>query len=236
MKPDKIQHFVQELKRRRVLRGIIIYGASTLVLLESGDIIFNAFGIEAVPTWYVNLLGVGFLGSLWFSWIYDFTPEGIVKTEPTTDLPVPIPQPKLKTYRFTTFLSVLIIIGILLFKLIDNAALKQIESLEKSIAVLPLDADDLNHIDLPQFEFIGHEITSCLLKVRAYNVHPWEDTRKYIRKDQDYSMMGEDLSATILVDWKPLKTKLETYLLIDLISADDEKLLFARSPKRLPGN
>ena len=231
MKPDKIQHFVQELKRRRVLRGIIIYGASTLVLLESGDIIFNAFGIEAVPRWYVNLLGVGFLGSLWFSWIYDFTPEGIVKTEPTTDLPVPIPQPKLKTYRFTTFLSVLIIIGILLFKLIDNAALKQIESLEKSIAVLPLDTDDLNHIDLPQFEFIGHEITSCLLKVRAYNVHPWEDTRKYIRKDQDYSMMGEDLSATILVDWKPLKTKLETYLLIDLISADDEKLLWSEKYK-----
>jgi tetratricopeptide (TPR) repeat protein len=232
MKPDKVQHFVQELKRRRVLRGILIYGASTLVLLESGDIIFDAFGIETVPRWYVNLLGVGFIGSLWFSWIYDITPGGIVKTEPTTNLPVPIPQPKLKTYRFTTFLSLIIIIGILLFKLIDNAALKQIERLEKTIAVLPLAADDLSTIELPQLDFLGQEITACLHNVRSYYVHPWGDTRKYPREGQNYARMGEDLSAAILVNWKPLQVKLETYLSIELISVD-KGLLWSETYKIL---
>src|SRR5210317_1632778 len=111
MKPDKIQDFVQELKRRRVFRGIIVYGASTLVLLESGEIVFNTAGIENVPMWYIIVLGAGFLVSLWFSWIYDITPQGIIKTEYAKDHAVPIPQLKLKTYRFTTFLSVLIIIG-----------------------------------------------------------------------------------------------------------------------------
>jgi len=233
MKPDKIYNFVQELKRRRVFRGIVVYGASTLILLESADIIFNTFGIEAVPEWIVYILGIGFLGSLWFSWIYDFTPEGIVKTESAKDHPVPIPQQKLKTYRFTTFLSVSIIIGILSFKFIDNAAIKEIERLEKSIAVLPLAAEDLNPIEYPQFDFIGHEITSCLLKVRAYNVHPWQDTRKYPREGQNYKRMGKDLSAAILVDWKPLRTHLETYLLIELISVENEKLLWSEKYKIL---
>ncbi len=233
MKPDTLIKFVQELKRRRVIRGIVVYGASTLILLEAAQNICTAFGLEAVPEWFVLLLGVGFFASLWFSWIYDFTPGGIVKTEPATDNPVPISQQKLKTYRFTTFLSLFIIIGILSFRFIDNAALKKIESLEKSIAVLPLAADDLSPIEFPQFEFIGHEITSCLLKVKSYNVQPWEDTRKYSREGKDYSRMGEDLSAAILVNWKPLQVKLETYLLIDLISVENEKLLWSEKYKIL---
>jgi hypothetical protein len=32
MKPDTMNRFVQELKRRRVFRGIAVYGASTLSL------------------------------------------------------------------------------------------------------------------------------------------------------------------------------------------------------------
>ncbi|MEN8204317.1 MAG: hypothetical protein ABFS28_17100 [Bacteroidota bacterium] len=233
MKPDTIQRFIQELKRRRVFRGIIVYGASTLILLESADILFNAFGIESVPRWFVILLGIGFFGSLWFSWIYDFTPGGIVKTEPAKDHPVPIPQQKLKTYRFTTFLSVFIIIGILSFKFIDNAALRKVENLEKTIAVLPLGVDDQNPIEYPQLEFLGHEITACLLKVRSYKVYPWEYSRKYPRKGQRYSKMGEDLSATILVDWKPLETRLETFLLINLISVDEEEVLWSGTYKIL---
>ena len=34
MKPESFIRFFQELKRRRVFRGIVVYGASTLILLE----------------------------------------------------------------------------------------------------------------------------------------------------------------------------------------------------------
>lgn len=221
MKPDFIFRFIQELKRRRVFRGIIYYGASTLILLEAAEIICTAFGIQSVPKWFIALLGLGFIGSLWFSWIYDFAPGGIVKTDSEKDQPVTIPQPKLKIYRFTTFLSVMIIIGILSYRIFDKAALNKIERLEKSIAVLPLPADDPSPLEWPQLEFLGHEITSCLHKVRSYNVQPWEDTRKYNRKGQDYAEMGEDLSAAILVNWRPFQINVDTYLSIDLISVED---------------
>ena len=39
--------------------------------------ICNVFGIETIPKWFVLLLGIGFIGSLWFSWIYDVTPQGL---------------------------------------------------------------------------------------------------------------------------------------------------------------
>jgi hypothetical protein len=102
------------LKRRRVFRGIIVYGASTLVLLEASDIIANTLGHDGAPTWLLWLLGIGFIGSLLFSWIYDFTPGGIKKTEPVSDHKVPIPRKEVRIYQTTTFVSVLLIIGLLL--------------------------------------------------------------------------------------------------------------------------
>ena len=90
MKPDTIYKFVQELRLRRVFRGIVVYGASTLVLFEAATNLANFFGQDKPPTWFVVLLGIGFVVSLWFSWIYDITPGGIIKTEPVSDQKVPI--------------------------------------------------------------------------------------------------------------------------------------------------
>ena len=228
MKPGSIEKFVQELKRRRVFRGIVVYGASTLLIFEAADNLCNAFGIEAVPRWFLVLLGMGFLGSLWFSWIYDFTPGGIVKTEPAKDHPVPIPQKKLKTYRLTTFISVAIIIGLLSFRFFDDITAKKIASIEKSIAVLPLPDDALNPgIARECEEFLGYSITTRLLNVRDYRVVPWEDTRKYSREGRNYAGIGQDLSAAILVDWRPLQIRVEKFLSVSLIAAQDGHTLWS---------
>jgi serine/threonine-protein kinase len=229
MKPDSFLRFFNELKRRRVFRGIVVYGASTLILLEAAQNICNAFGVEAVPKWFIWLLGIGFIGSLWFSWIYDVTPGGIIRTAPSTDEKVPIRSQKLRTYKATTFLSVIIIIGLLSFRIIDDVHTKKIGRLEKSIAVLPLSDVNLKSSEVLTFEFMGHEITSCLVKVKDYRVVPWEDTRKYPRGGKSYTKMGNELSAAILVDWKPFDTRTEKHLLVDLISVDDESLLWSEN-------
>jgi tetratricopeptide (TPR) repeat protein/TolB-like protein len=229
MKPQSFARFFHELKRRRVFRGIVVYGASTLILLEAAQNICNAFGIESVPVWFIWLLGAGFLGSLWFSWIYDITPGGIKKTDPITDEKIPIPSQKLKTYKASTFLSIIIVLGLLTYNIIDGIKTKKIDRIDKSIAVLPLFDAYLDPVEARYFEFIGHEITSCLLKVKDYRVVPWEDTRKYSRKGKTYSRMGDDLSVAILVDWKPYETKVEKHLSVDLISVEDESLLWSEN-------
>ena len=229
MKPQSFARFFHELKRRRVFRGIVVYGASTLILLEAAQNLCDAFGVETVPKWFIWLLGVGFLGSLWFSWIYDITPGGIIKTETSKGDKVPIPSQKLRAYKATSFLSLLIIIGLLSFRIIDDVNTKKIDLIEKSIAVLPLFDNDLNPYEARNFEFIGHEITSCLLKVKDYRIVPWEDTRKYSRKGKSYKKIGQDLSASLLVDWMPIETRIEKHLSVDLISVDDRSLLWSEN-------
>jgi serine/threonine-protein kinase len=227
MNPDTLYNFVQELKRRRVFRGIIVYGASTLVLFEAATNLANFFGRDSPPAWFVALLGIGFIGSLWFSWIYDFTPGGIKKTKPVSELKVPIPRKEVRTYQTTTFVSVLLIIGLLSYNIIDGAKSRIIAAIDKSIAVLPLNDIELNPNDARSFEFVGHEITSCLLKVKEYRVVPWEDCRKYKREGKSYPAMGNELSAAILVEWRAYETGIHKHLSVNLISADDGSLLLS---------
>ncbi len=82
-KSKKPLSFWQELKRRKVIRGIIGYAAAAYVILELTSIIAEPLGL---PSWTVNfvliLLCIGFIITIVISWIYDFTSGGIHKTVP----------------------------------------------------------------------------------------------------------------------------------------------------------
>jgi tetratricopeptide (TPR) repeat protein len=73
--------FWEELKQRKVVRAIMVYIAGAFALLEASDIIFPRIGL---PSWSVNvvigILAVGLVTVTILTWIYDITPEGIIKT------------------------------------------------------------------------------------------------------------------------------------------------------------
>ena len=112
--PDKSENqtnFWQELKRRKVVRVIIGYLASSYVLLELISIIEEPFRL---PEWTLRfvfiLLCAGFVITVIISWIYDLTPQGIKKTESSKSLKEK-PQPGSKKRRIKVSD---IIIGVLL--------------------------------------------------------------------------------------------------------------------------
>ncbi|NOR33430.1 MAG: hypothetical protein GQ579_01990 [Bacteroidales bacterium] len=229
MKPDTIYKFVQELKRRRVFRGIIVYGASTLVLFEAATNLAQFLGHDSAPTWFVVMLGIGFFVSLWFSWIYDITPGGIKKTEPESEQKVPIPKKEVRIYQTSTFVSLLIIIGLLTYNIMDRAKSKQIRALDKSIAVLPMEDNTLTPSQALEYEFIGSEITSCLTKVKDYRIVPWVDCRSYPRRNKSRTEIGHDLDVSLLVDWKPYITEGSRHLTVRLISVDNNSEEWSKS-------
>ena len=84
---NKLSQFWQELKRRKVVRVIAVYGAAAFVILELVDIVSPSLGL---PTWTLNfiivLLCVGFILAVILSWVYDITPEGIEKTKSVLEI------------------------------------------------------------------------------------------------------------------------------------------------------
>lgn len=73
--------FLDELKRRRVVRVAIGYAAAAFVVLQAAEIIFPAL---LVPEWVFRVLVIatlaGFPVAIILAWIFQWTPEGLRRT------------------------------------------------------------------------------------------------------------------------------------------------------------
>src|SRR5207245_11778530 len=102
-------NFLTELKRRNVYRAAIAYGVVAWFLTQLTTQVFPFFEIpNSAIRFVVIALGVGFPIAMCLSWLYELTPEGIVRSE---DLD---PATAGKIRRFTGRILDFIIIGVLL--------------------------------------------------------------------------------------------------------------------------
>ena len=80
--PGKFVQFWQELKRRKVIHVIIVYASAAFVIIELVNNVYESLQLpEWTPTLVILLLVIGFPIAVIFSWIYDITSKGIVRTE-----------------------------------------------------------------------------------------------------------------------------------------------------------
>jgi len=136
---NKLSHFWQELKRRKVLRVITVYAAVAFVILQLVEILAPSLRL---PEWTMNLilvlLIVGFIIAVILSWIYDVHTEGgIVKTEPAHKLKEEDVPKSSNSWKIASYISFVVIMGLIVLNIIPQLGKKEI--LDKSIAVLPFE-------------------------------------------------------------------------------------------------
>jgi TolB-like protein len=77
----------KELKRRGVPKVMAMYAATAFIIMEAVDIMFPRLGL---PDWTVTLvivlLIVGLPVAFVLSWVFDITPQGVIKTGPIEEL------------------------------------------------------------------------------------------------------------------------------------------------------
>jgi hypothetical protein len=74
--------FLTELKRRNVYRAAVAYGVVAWFLTQLTTQVFPFFEIpNSAVRFVVIALAVGFPIAMLLSWIYEFTPEGVFRTE-----------------------------------------------------------------------------------------------------------------------------------------------------------
>ena len=78
-----LPRLLSELKRRKVYRVAVVYSVVGWALLEASGMVLPRLDL---PDWTVNVvLAVVLLGfplALVFAWVFDFSPQGFVRTEP----------------------------------------------------------------------------------------------------------------------------------------------------------
>jgi tetratricopeptide (TPR) repeat protein/TolB-like protein len=79
----RIQGFIAELRRRRVLRAAVAYGVATFGLIQGTEVIVSTLELpRAIQTTVVMAALVGFPLAMVLAWLFDIGPEGIERTEP----------------------------------------------------------------------------------------------------------------------------------------------------------
>ncbi len=72
--------FLEELKRRNVVKVAVLYVIATWLLLQVADVGVSLLGLpESIGKVIFLILALGFPLALIFSWVYEMTPEGLKK-------------------------------------------------------------------------------------------------------------------------------------------------------------
>jgi TolB-like protein/Tfp pilus assembly protein PilF len=129
------KRFFAELKRRNVYRAAVLYGMGAWLLAQIATQIFPFFDVPNSAVRFVIIaLVLGFPIAMALSWIYELTPQGIVRTEEVD----PATQRQFgRKVDFVIIGVLLVVIGMLVYQRLPFRTESEEAILEKSIAVLP---------------------------------------------------------------------------------------------------
>src|SRR5205814_5839468 len=164
--------FLTELKRRNVYRAAVAYGVVAWFLTQLTTQVFPFFEIpNSAVRFVVIALAVGFPIAMLLSWLYELTPEGVVRTE---DLdPVRARSVQRRSGRLLDFIIIgvlllviaMLIVGRLPFYRQTGESISQ-----KSIAVLPFDNRSSDKENAYFTDGVQDEILTNLAKIADLKV------------------------------------------------------------------
>jgi TolB-like protein/Tfp pilus assembly protein PilF len=129
------KRFFAELKRRNVYRAAVLYGMGAWLLAQIATQIFPFFNVPNSAVRFVIIaLVLGFPIAMALSWIYELTPQGIVRTEDVD----PATQRQIgRKVDFVIIGVLLLVIAMLVYQRLPFRTESGEAILAKSIAVLP---------------------------------------------------------------------------------------------------
>ncbi len=142
---NNINQFWEEIKRRKVFRVLAMYAATAFIILEASDIMLPRLGLpDWTVTFVIIIVIIGFPITAIVSWIFDITPEGLMKTIPLNEpkkkeIPVPHTRRLLNVNNIVITLLIAVVV-ILAYPKVFNANKSQFDGAlenKKIIAVLP---------------------------------------------------------------------------------------------------
>lgn len=141
----RFNKFWTEIKRRKVFRVLAMYAATAFIILEASDIILPRLGLpDWTVTFIIVLMIIGFPITAIVSWIFDITPEGLMKTMPLNEEKKKETQvkPARKLLNINNIVITILfaVVVILAYPKIFHANKSQVDSVfekKKVIAVLP---------------------------------------------------------------------------------------------------
>ncbi len=223
---DTQTNFWQELKRRRVIRVIPVYAAAAFIILELVDIIAEPLGL---PDWTLKLvlvlLCIGLVISIILSWIYDFTPDGFKRTRITgksryreEEKPA-----RILGWKIATYTSIVVIAGLLILNIFGKRErFVSLDTINKTIAVLPFENMSDNNEDAHLGDAITDEIIMQLYKINEFEVRSRTSVMQYKNSNKSSPEIGEELNVNYLLEGSAQRHGERVRIRVQLIHAPSD--------------
>jgi len=241
-KPNPIARFWQELRRRKVLSVLAMYAGAAFIIIELSNNVVDPLGLpDWIPTLVILILIVGFPVTVVLAWLFDITPQGVIKTEPVevaNDGQESIDAGRRKLRPSDIVIAVLLVtVGILLYPKIFNQNAFDGErdpDGKISVAVLPfgnLSGDSLLNVWQGGFQnlLITNLSNSEELSVRNYQavnevLHNKKDINVASISSSFTSELGQKLETRTLILGNILSAGKKIRVSAQLMDAETEEI------------
>src|SRR5215467_66142 len=223
------QNFLSELKRRNVYRAAVAYGVVAWFLTQLTTQVFPFFEIPNFAVRFVVIaLAVGFPIAMLLSWLYEFTPEGVVRTD---DLdPVEARSGQRTTGRILDFIIIGVLLLVITMLVVGRLPFywKTGESIsQKSIAVLPFENRSEEKANAYFADGIQDEILTHLSKIADLKVISRTSTQHYQSAPGNLPEIAKQLGVAHILEGSVQKIGNSVRVNVQLIKAADDSHLWA---------
>jgi TolB-like protein/tetratricopeptide (TPR) repeat protein len=190
--------FFAELKRRRVGKVAIAYGAVAWAVTEASSVVLPALNVpQWTITFVVVFLLVGFPVAMMLAWIFDVGPQGIERTEPLRDTPASL-HVRLRLAYAAVVLLCMVGLGYLLYERGMGRAHAGVP--HDSIAVLPF----TNLSGDPARDYfsdgMSEELLNLLARVPGLQVASRTSSFAYKGRNVDIRQVGQELGVETVLE------------------------------------
>jgi len=222
-------NFLTELKRRNVYRAAVAYGVVAWFLTQLTTQVFPFFEIpNSAVRFVVIALAVGFPIAMLLSWLYELTPEGIVRTE---DLdPVQARSVQRASGRILDFIIIGVLLLVIAMLIVGQPPFYRQtgESIsQKSIAVLPFENLSEDKANAYFAEGIQDEILTRLSKIADLKVISRTSTQHYKSTPENVPEIAKQLGVAHILEGRVQKSGDVVRVNVQLIKAANDSHLWA---------
>jgi TolB-like protein/Flp pilus assembly protein TadD len=227
-------NFLTELKRRNVYRAAVAYGVVAWFLTQLTTQVLPLFEIpNSAMRFVVIALVVGFPIAMLLAWVYEFTPEGIVRTE---DLrPAQARSIQRATGRILDFIiigALLLVIAMLIVGRRPFYTQSGDSISQKSIAVLPFENLSEDKANAYFADGIQEEILTRLASIADLRVISRSSTQRYQSKPRNLSEIAKQLGVANIVEGSVQKAADQVRVNVQLVNAQTDSHLWAETYDR----
>lgn len=226
-----MRSFLQELKRRHVYRAAVAYAVVGWLLIQFATQVFPIF---SMPNWaaelVVLLILIGFPIVVVLAWVFELTPAGIRRTEPTHSDDARPPEHTRLIGRKLDY-GIIGVLGVAVLYLVAQRwwlpQTKIAVIADKSVAVLPF--ENLSDDKANQYfaEGIQDEILTRLAKIGALKVISRTSTAHYASSPTNLPEIAKQLGVANILEGSVQKAGNSVHINVQLIKAASDDHLWA---------